>query len=47
MRFLCTRFYYVRVHFVRVKSCIALIPCIKVDGSHNISLLFNIRRNGN
>ena len=42
MRFLSTRFYY-----VRVKSCIALIPCIKVDGSHNISLLFNIRRNGN
>ena len=30
MHFLSNRVYYVRVNFVRVKSCIALIPCIKV-----------------
>ena len=28
--FMSIRVYYVRVSFLRVKSCIALIPCIKV-----------------
>ena len=30
MHFLSVRVYFVRLNFVRVKSCITLIPCIKV-----------------